>query len=192
MDAEVIELSSSSELSDVEDDVVEEVAASQQFTSLPIRRRLLRRSQQQVTNHSESPTRSSYPPSTEVESIDSDHEDNDDDDDDDDDLEIVEFRKKTESLISQKHQQQVEKLNQVTCPICFEPPNFPTVTSCGHLFCLECIKQSISSSAARGQVSSGSKGTGLCPLCRKRVIFRETVVLRLCIKGVSEVPPLPS
>ncbi|KAG7194920.1 uncharacterized protein KQ657_004028 [Scheffersomyces spartinae] len=187
MDAEVIELSSSSDLSDIEDDAVEEVITT---SSLPIRRRrLVRRAQAQSQNSS--PTTHSHTP---VETVDSDveNEDEDYDDDDDDDLEILEFRKNTESLISHKHQQQVEKLNQVTCPICFESPNFPTVTSCGHLFCLECIKQSISSSAARGQVSSGSHGAGLCPLCRKRVVFRDTVVLRLCTKGVSEVPPVPS
>lgn len=203
MDAEVIELSSSSDLSDIDDNAVEEVIPSGNrpaallFVTLPPRRRLARHPHHLLTASQTPPSNGAVAPSatsaSDAEAVDSDYDAAEQStENEDDDLEIIEFKRKTQSLISHKHEQRAEKLNQVTCPICFDPPDFPTVTSCGHLFCLECIKQSISSSAARGQVSGSSRGSGLCPLCRKRVVFKDTVVLRLSIKGVSEIPPLES
>lgn len=122
---------------------------------------------------------------------------------DDNDVEIVEFRKLTADLIQNPQQPPesrttTKKLADIQCPICFDEVTQATTTTCGHIFCLECIQQSISSSHARGQVrnnGSGRRGqglgVGLCPLCRKKVSFKETIVLRLKKGKRSGVPELP-
>ena len=127
----------------------------------------------------------------------------DSDTDTDDDIEILEFRKITQDLIDNPQNQEtntnnnnddngnkvsssttaadhktVKKLADIQCPICFDNVDVATVTSCGHVFCLECIEMSISSSHARGTVRM-PRGGGLCPLCRKVVSFKDTVVLKL-------------
>lgn len=113
-----------------------------------------------------------------------------DEDDDGDEVEILEFRQETQNLLNNPSNLKiVKKLNDVECPICFDEVTNATVTSCGHIFCLDCIQQSISSSSARGQ-TRGKRGVGLCPLCRKRVNFKDTTVLRIKISGKIEPPPL--
>lgn len=113
-----------------------------------------------------------------------------DEDDDGDEVEILEFRQETQNLLNNPSNLKiVKKLNDVECPICFDEVTNATVTSCGHIFCLDCIQQSISSSSARGQ-TRGKRGVGLCPLCRKRVNFKDTTVLRMKISGKIEPPPL--
>ncbi|KAI3402600.2 hypothetical protein KGF56_004692 [Candida oxycetoniae] len=113
---------------------------------------------------------------------------------DDDEVEILEFRKITQDLInSTDHEQQpqsqqekqsnsghkvTKKLSDIQCPICFDIVENATTTTCGHIFCLQCIEQSISSSRARGQANM-PRGKGLCPLCRKVVSFKETIILKL-------------
>lgn len=104
------------------------------------------------------------------------------DESDGSDLEIIEFQQDTASLLNNPHAAEkpktVKKLSDVECPICFDEISSATATSCGHIFCLECILQSIASLLARGQ-TKGKKGVGLCPLCRDRVSFKETTVLRI-------------
>lgn len=100
------------------------------------------------------------------------------DDDDDDDVEVLEFRKQTQQLIAQLPPKTVKKLSEAECPICFDSIANATSTFCGHVYCLECLQRSISSSLARGQ-TRGRKGVGLCPMCRKPVAFKDTIVLRL-------------
>lgn len=108
--------------------------------------------------------------------------------DEDDDVEIYEVQHETQTLLDNPHAMKVVKrLNDVECPICFDEVHNATVTSCGHIFCLDCIQQSLSSSLARGQVR-GRKGTGLCPLCREKVSFKDTTLLRMKV-GKKVVPP---
>ncbi|EGW31202.1 uncharacterized protein SPAPADRAFT_140703 [Spathaspora passalidarum NRRL Y-27907] len=131
------------------------------------------------------------PPLDYIINISSDEED----DIGEEDVEIVEFRKVTNDLIdhpSQKPNHTTKKLSDVQCPICFDDVTNATTTSCGHIFCLECIEQSISSSHARGQVSGNGRGKGLCPLCRKQVSFKDTILIRLKVGeriGKPELPP---
>ncbi|KAK6458679.1 uncharacterized protein RJT20DRAFT_7905 [Scheffersomyces xylosifermentans] len=119
----------------------------------------------------------------------------DEEDVDDNDLEIVEFRKQTQNLIDNPQQtpqnHTTKKLSDVQCPICFDDVTNAAATTCGHIFCLECIQQSISSSHARGQVR-GKRGAGLCPLCRKKVNFKDTLVLRMKVSTKVGLPDLPS
>ena len=116
-------------------------------------------------------------------------------DDEDDEIEVLEFRKLTQDLLdhpSQSEERRItKKLSDVQCPICFDVVNMATTTSCGHIFCLECIEHSISSSHARGQVRSSQRGRGLCPLCRKQVVFKETIPLKMKKANNIGKPNLP-
>jgi hypothetical protein len=108
---------------------------------------------------------------------------------DNNDVEIIELRTATENILSQAPAKDATKrFNQLQCPICFDDVTNATVTLCGHVFCLECILQSISSSAARGQ-TQGKLGVGLCPLCRKRVNFKDTTLLRMKLAPKLGTPP---
>lgn len=112
-------------------------------------------------------------------------------DDDENDVEIMEFRQNTRDLLKENSKPTiVKKLSEVQCPICFDEVTQATTTLCGHVFCLECIQQSISSSNARGQVR-GKRGTGLCPLCRKTVAFKDTIVMKMKVQHKTGVPELP-
>lgn len=105
------------------------------------------------------------------------------------DVEIIELRTATENILSQAPVNNATKqFNQLQCPICFDDVTNATATLCGHVFCLECILQSISSSAARGQ-TQGKLGVGLCPLCRKRVNFKDTTLLRMKLAPKLNTPP---
>lgn len=116
-------------------------------------------------------------------------------DDEDDEIEEVEFRTATQNLIENPSQTEksgtTKKLVNVQCPICFDDISKATVTSCGHIFCLECIEQSLNSSNARGQIHSGQHGKGLCPLCRKMVTFKETILIRAKKAQKTGKPELP-
>ena len=108
-----------------------------------------------------------------------------------DDVEIIEFAKETQNLIDNplpSQQSNTRKsLANMRCPICFDELDKATVACCGHIFCLECILQSLASSTARGQ-TKGTKGVGLCPLCRKKVNLKDTVVLRLKNSSLKDIP----
>lgn len=101
-----------------------------------------------------------------------------DEGEEEDDVQMLEFHKQTQSLIDKPAPKIVKKLSEAECPICFDSIVSATTTSCGHLFCLECLQKSISASAARGQTRR-AKGVGLCPMCRESVLFKDAIVLRL-------------
>ncbi|EGV63993.1 hypothetical protein PSN45_003928 [Yamadazyma tenuis] len=109
-------------------------------------------------------------------------------DDDDDDIKLLEIRNDTNDLLNNTHPLVTKKLSDVQCPICFDDITKATATSCGHIFCLECIQKSVASSNARGQ-TRGKRGVGLCPLCRKRVVFKDTVVMRMKVRMKQVKPP---
>lgn len=111
---------------------------------------------------------------------------------DEDDVEIIEFAKETQNLIDNplpcQQTNTGKSLANLRCPICFDELDKATVACCGHVFCLECILQSLASSTARGQ-TKGAKGVGLCPLCRKKVNLKDTVVLRMKTSNMKDIPP---
>lgn len=111
-------------------------------------------------------------------------------DEDDDDVKLLEIRNDTNDLINNAQAAEhkiTKKLNDVECPICFDEITKATATSCGHIFCLECIQKSVASSNARGQ-ARGKRGVGLCPLCRKKVVFKDTVVMKMKVGRKVEPP----
>lgn len=107
---------------------------------------------------------------------------------DDNSIEVIDFKKHTQSLLDMlapstlgscsSNTCTTKKMAHIQCPICFDEIKRAAATLCGHIFCLECIQQGISSSYARGQVG-GRHGQGLCPLCRKNIHFKDVVLLRL-------------
>lgn len=56
------------------------------------------------------------------------------------------------------------KIGQRTCIICMESFTNATITSCGHMYCHECLTQAL----IAGEKAS-EKGVGNCPVCRKPV-----------------------
>lgn len=109
------------------------------------------------------------------------------DEEEDDEIQVLEFRKRTQELIDEAPPKVVKKLNEAECPICFDTVTNATTTLCGHVFCLDCLQQSISASSAQGQ-TRGKRGVGLCPMCRKLTAFKDVIVLRLRTGKVVQPP----
>ncbi|CAH6720456.1 hypothetical protein CLIB1444_04S00452 [[Candida] jaroonii] len=107
-------------------------------------------------------------------------------DESDGEVQLLEIRNQTNDLINGTGHKITKKLGDIECPICFDEITNATTTSCGHIFCLECLQQSISSSTARGQTRR--RGVGLCPLCRKHVQFKNSLVLRMKINKKVQPP----
>lgn len=73
------------------------------------------------------------------------------------------------------------KLGDITCVICMENPTDLTATSCGHVFCHECLMHAIIASENRGP----DHRKGQCPVCRK-MLSRTKVTAT----GVPDISPL--
>ncbi len=57
-----------------------------------------------------------------------------------------------------------QKMGKRTCIICLDNITNATVTSCGHMFCHECLTQAVLAAEKNSE-----KGVGGCPVCRKVV-----------------------
>lgn len=66
-------------------------------------------------------------------------------------------------------------LTAYKCPICLEPPRNATTTVCGHLFCHECILETLKNSEnmRREDAPPTRKVKGQCPVCRKELARKE-------------------
>ena len=80
-----------------------------------------------------------------------------------------------EALLQQQQQETIEaqqagekadpvKIGRCQCIICMDSYTNATVTTCGHIFCHECLTQAL----VVGEKNSDS-GVGNCPVCRKPV-----------------------
>lgn len=45
---------------------------------------------------------------------------------------------------------EVEPLAEYTCPVCFSPPTYATITPCGHVLCGECLFTAVKTTIQRG------------------------------------------
>ncbi|KAI1792079.1 hypothetical protein LXA43DRAFT_972692 [Ganoderma leucocontextum] len=63
---------------------------------------------------------------------------------------------------------EVEPLAAYTCPICFSPPSYATITPCGHVLCGECLFTAVKTTIQRGAYTlpAGERMTARCPVCR--------------------------
>ncbi|KAI0750249.1 hypothetical protein C8Q80DRAFT_1102048 [Daedaleopsis nitida] len=63
---------------------------------------------------------------------------------------------------------EVEPLAAYTCPICFSPPSYATITPCGHVLCGECLFTAVKTTIQRGAYTlpNGERMVARCPVCR--------------------------
>lgn len=55
-----------------------------------------------------------------------------------------------ESALGTTHIQEVEPLASYTCPVCFSPPTYATITPCGHVLCGDCLFTAVKTTIQRG------------------------------------------
>ncbi|KAK5683981.1 hypothetical protein LTS10_003845 [Elasticomyces elasticus] len=64
----------------------------------------------------------------------------------------------------QSSSEQPQRIGKRTCIICMEPYTNATITSCGHIYCHECLTM-----ALKAGEKNSERGMGNCPVCRKSV-----------------------
>ncbi|KAK4903500.1 hypothetical protein LTR27_000431 [Elasticomyces elasticus] len=64
----------------------------------------------------------------------------------------------------QSSSDQPQRIGKRTCIICMEPYTNATITSCGHIYCHECLTM-----ALKAGEKNSERGMGNCPVCRKSV-----------------------
>ncbi|PLB38096.1 uncharacterized protein BDW47DRAFT_31609 [Aspergillus candidus] len=64
-------------------------------------------------------------------------------------------------------------LRAYKCPVCMDTPVDATSTVCGHLFCHQCIMDTLKFGEERRTDASG-KSRGTCPVCRKPLTRADT------------------
>ena len=59
---------------------------------------------------------------------------------------------------------EVEPLAAYTCPVCFSPPTYATITPCGHVLCGECLFTAVKTTIQRGAYTlpPGERMTARC------------------------------
>ncbi|CAL1715894.1 unnamed protein product [Somion occarium] len=59
-----------------------------------------------------------------------------------------------------------EPLSNYTCPICFSPPTYATMTPCGHVCCGECLFTAVKTAMQRAAYHGPAAERAKCPVCR--------------------------
>lgn len=77
------------------------------------------------------------------------------------------------SPIRQQNETEDPRLSYLKCVICLDSPTDLTATTCGHLFCHECINAAL-------KVTSATSGA--CPVCRRKVTIKSLIPLAI-MKG---------
>lgn len=77
-----------------------------------------------------------------------------------------------------------KRFNQSQCPVCYDVLSPAVVTPCGHMFCAECLFQSLDHS---GRLQPMRRDMGQCPLCRR--VFAYKAVQYLVFKKAPLVSP---
>jgi E3 ubiquitin-protein ligase RNF5 len=74
----------------------------------------------------------------------------------------------------------MESKNTLECYICFDVPNKPVTTTCGHIFCWKCIQSWIS-----------SKDKLECPVCKNGITMDGIIPLYTGKNDTREVDDRP-
>ncbi|BDD55931.1 SUMO-targeted ubiquitin ligase complex subunit slx8 [Monascus purpureus] len=87
-------------------------------------------------------------------------------------------KQREDAVKAQKRSDEDEKegrsvLLSYRCPVCMDILTDATTTICGHLFCHECIINTLRFSEGQ-RVDSPGKGRGTCPVCRKSLTQNDT------------------
>ncbi|RMZ89716.1 hypothetical protein DV736_g3054, partial [Chaetothyriales sp. CBS 134916] len=88
-------------------------------------------------------------------------------------------RQRADAVLSQHSTSATEngrtRLAAYKCPVCMETPVNATTTICGHLFCHQCIIETLQWSAKQrdGHAPGGRKKCGMCPVCRKLLSIKD-------------------
>ncbi|KAI0324417.1 hypothetical protein GY45DRAFT_1262887 [Cubamyces sp. BRFM 1775] len=65
----------------------------------------------------------------------------------------------------------VQPLASYTCPICFSPPTYATITPCGHVLCGDCLFTAVKTTIQRGAYTlpASERMIARCPVCRAQI-----------------------
>ncbi|RMZ76940.1 hypothetical protein DV737_g4596, partial [Chaetothyriales sp. CBS 132003] len=94
-------------------------------------------------------------------------------------VDAVLARQRTDALLAQRPVATTKngrsRLTAYKCPVCMETPVNATTTICGHLFCHQCIIDTLQWSAKQrdGHAPGGRKKCGMCPVCRKLLSIKD-------------------
>ncbi|KAI0077800.1 hypothetical protein K474DRAFT_1038751 [Panus rudis PR-1116 ss-1] len=61
---------------------------------------------------------------------------------------------------------EAEPLSAYTCPICFQPPVYATMTPCGHVCCGDCLFTAVKTTMQRSMHHGPEAERPKCPVCR--------------------------
>ncbi|RMD43627.1 hypothetical protein DV735_g1545, partial [Chaetothyriales sp. CBS 134920] len=65
------------------------------------------------------------------------------------------------------------RLTAYKCPVCMDTPVNATTTICGHLFCHQCIVETLQWSAKQRDGPGARRKCGMCPVCRKVLSIKD-------------------
>ncbi|KAF8804469.1 hypothetical protein BYT27DRAFT_7243611 [Phlegmacium glaucopus] len=55
------------------------------------------------------------------------------------------------------------------CPVCFDAMTDPVITACAHIFCRECIEDTLNQAPAGDEAGNGDPNARPCPVCRGNI-----------------------
>lgn len=78
------------------------------------------------------------------------------------------------SPVLERPQPDDPRLSHLKCVICLDTPTDLTATTCGHLYCHECI-----TSALKATTTPSGSASGTCPVCRRKVTIKSLIPLAI-------------